>query len=94
MLFRVFLIFLTFTAFGKTAVSAYFGGTIYNGNPANYRDILDILQAGDTLLLAPGTYRDGLPIYDMNGTAVAPIIIIGPDKGRGAMVPAHPGGCG
>jgi hypothetical protein len=66
------------------------GGTIYNGNPGNYRDLLDILVAGDTLLLAAGTYTEGLPIYDMNGTAGAPITIAGPESGARAVFLANP----
>jgi hypothetical protein len=87
---RVFFILITILLLGKTPVPAHSGGTIYNGNPANYRDLLDILVAGDTLLLSAGTYTDGLPIYDMNGTAVSPIIIAGPENGPRAIFPADP----
>ncbi len=63
--------------------------TIYNGNPSNYRTLLDSLQAGDTLMLVAGTYTEGLPIYDMNGTAVNPIIITGPTNGARAVFTAR-----
>jgi hypothetical protein len=50
------------------------------------------LKAGDTLLLAPGNYGvdsagndtgdpPGLPIFNLNGTASAPIVITGPESG-------------
>ena len=65
-------------------------GTVYHGNPANYRNLLNILAASDTLLLAPGTYSDSLPIYDMNGTAANPIVIAGPSGGPPAVFVADP----
>ncbi len=65
--------------------------TVYNGNPSNYRTLLDGLQAGDTLLLEAGTYTEGLPIYDMVGTAVSPIIIQGAESGARAVFTAR--GC-
>lgn len=50
------------------------------------------MKAGDTLLLAPGNYGvntggadtgevPGLPIFNLNGTAAAPIVITGPASG-------------
>lgn len=65
-------------------------GTVYYGDPANYLSLLNILAAGDTLLLAPGTYSDGLPIYNMNGTAENPIVIAGPPDGPQALFVADP----
>ena len=59
--------------------------TVYNGTPANYLGLLAILQPGDTLSLAAGTYPDGLPINNMNGTAGNPIIITGPASGPRAI---------
>lgn len=43
--------------------------------PRTYRALLRQLQAGDTLLLAPGDYADGLPVHRLVGTAAAPIRI-------------------
>jgi hypothetical protein len=54
--------------------------------------LLSQLKPGDTLLLAPGNYGvtsgggdtgdvPGLPIFNLNGTAAAPITIMGPDSG-------------
>ncbi len=89
-LIRVFPILLLFIISGKIALPANAGGTIYNGNSTNYRDILNILLPGDTLLLAAGIYTDGLPLYGLNGTAVEPIIIAGPDSGPRAIFYANP----
>ncbi len=55
-------------------------------NPRTYLALLPTLRAGDTLLLAPGIYDDpdappGLPIFDLHGTASAPITITGPESG-------------
>lgn len=44
-------------------------------SPLNYRPLLRQLQPGDTLLLAPGDYADGLPVHRLVGTAAAPIRI-------------------
>lgn len=43
--------------------------------PRTYRALLRQLQPGDTLLLAPGDYVDGLPVHRLVGTAAAPIRI-------------------
>lgn len=50
-----------------------------NVDPSNYRSALASLNAGDTLILASGTYTRGLPMTDKNGTAELPIIVRGPD---------------
>lgn len=66
------------------------GGTIYQGNPNNYLTLLAQLQPGDTLSLEAGTYSDGLPLYNMNGTINAPIVIMGPAEGEAAVFLANP----
>ena len=43
--------------------------------PLNYRPLMRQLQPGDSLLLAPGDYADGLPVHRLVGTAAAPIRI-------------------
>ena len=63
--------------------------TVYNGDPSNYRALLDNLQAGDTLMLMAGTYTEGLPIIDRVATAVNPIIIAGPESGARAVFTAR-----
>ena len=70
-------------------------GTAINANPTNYLSLLSQLKPGDTLLLAPGNYGvnargedtdevPGLPIFNLNGTAAAPITIMGAE---GAPLP-------
>jgi hypothetical protein len=46
-------------------------------DPSNYRQRLKELHAGDTLRLAPGTYRNGLDIHGVEGTANTPVVIAG-----------------
>lgn len=65
---------------------------IINADPSNYLTKLAQLGPGDTLLLAAGNYGvdaqgndtsdpPGLPIFGLNGTASAPIVITGPETG-------------
>jgi hypothetical protein len=67
-------------------------GNVINATPSDYLGKLSQLKAGDTLLLAPGNYGvdasgndtssvPGLPIFNLNGTAAAPITITGPASG-------------
>ena len=49
----------------------------YAGTPANYLAFLRKLQPGDTLTLAPGTYRGGLPLHGIHGAPGRPIVIRG-----------------
>ncbi len=51
---------------------------VHDGNPANYRTLLNGLVPGDTLVLAAGTYTQGLPLEAKAGTAQLPIVIRGP----------------
>ncbi len=55
------------------------------GTPADYRQILARLEAGDELHLAPGAYLEGLPIHDLAGSARDPIVIAGPVDGSPAV---------
>lgn len=48
-----------------------------NANPTNYTTFLSSLVAGDTLYLAAGTYTNNLTLNNLNGTAAAPIVIMG-----------------
>ncbi|VAW86955.1 hypothetical protein MNBD_GAMMA16-119 [hydrothermal vent metagenome] len=59
---------------------------IYNGNPANYRALLNNLVAGDTLILDSGTYTQGMTISNTHGTAKEPIVITGPESGDPAII--------
>ncbi len=48
------------------------------GSPDNYLSLLRQLGPGDTLALAPGVYRDTLPLHGMLGEPGRPITIRGP----------------
>ncbi len=48
-----------------------------NANPSNYTTFISSLVAGDTLYLAAGTYTNNLTLNNLNGTALAPIVIMG-----------------
>lgn len=72
-------------------------GTVIQAHPGNYLDLLSRLQPGQTLQLAAGRYgvdangKDtaqvpGLPIFNLNGTAAAPIVITGPASGPPAVL--------
>ena len=65
--------------------------TIYQASPEDYRRFLGLLRAGDTLLLSAGEYRNGLPLYNLSGTAAQPIVISGPERGATATFIARPG---
>jgi hypothetical protein len=54
---------------------------VKHATPANYRQLLGTLKAGDTLQLAAGVYERGLPVSDCHGTTEAWITIQGPDSG-------------
>ncbi len=83
------LLFILSLSGNLSAQNATVAATVYNGNPSNYLTQLDLLGPGDTLVLAAGTYTDGLPIYDMQGTAAEPIIITGPQSGALAVFQAN-----
>ena len=54
------------------------GAAEISANPENYLTRLKQLAPGDTLILAAGVYRNGLPIHFLNGGAGRPISIRGP----------------
>lgn len=65
---------------------------LIDADPSDYLAKLAALKPGDTLRLAAGDYgvdamgRDtaaapGLPIFGLHGTAAAPIVVTGPDRG-------------
>ncbi len=53
--------------------------SVIHGDPTNYSGLLKTLQAGDTLLLAAGSYTNGFSLNSRNGTEAQPIVIIGMD---------------
>jgi hypothetical protein len=58
--------------------------------PADYASALPALQPGDTLLLAPGRYAQGLRVHFLQGTRDAPITIQGPARGAPAVLMGRP----
>lgn len=65
-------------------------GTTHTGTPSNYRTLLKALKPGDHLRLAPGDYKEGLPVHYLQGTSDAQITISGPDKENRAIFLARP----
>lgn len=63
----------------------------FDATPANYRDLVPRLRAGDTLLLAAGEYRDGLALRNLSGEPDRPITISGPAQGTAATLVARAG---
>jgi hypothetical protein len=49
----------------------------YVATPSDYLMLLRKLRPGDTLVLTPGHYREGLPLHNINGVAGSPIVIKG-----------------
>jgi hypothetical protein len=68
---------LTLLVMFSTAPAA---AAVLDADPSNYRKQLDRLAPGDVLRLAPGTYRDRLPIIGKHGDAARPIVIEGPAR--------------
>lgn len=60
-------------------------GAVIDADPGSYRDLLPMMQPGDTLRLGAGTYDQGLPITDMNGAAGSCFVIEGPADGEPAI---------
>ena len=55
--------------------------SMHRASPDNYRRLLEVLRPGDTLMLAAGIYRDGLPVRNLSGELGRPITISGPRHG-------------
>ena len=63
---------------------------VLHANPNTYLDLIPTLVAGDMLILDPGDYiENGLPVFDLEGTAENPIIITGPDTGPRPVILGH-----
>lgn len=69
--------FLYVTLFFCVASAA--SGAEISANPENYLTRLKQLVPGDTLTLAPGVYRNGLPVHHLNGVKGSSISIRGPN---------------
>src|SRR5215471_5673428 len=64
---------------------------VYRASPENYGPIISALRPGDTLVLSPGQYLDGLRVHDLVGKPQRPIMITGPQKGPPAVFVAREG---
>lgn len=73
----------------RTALAAERGGRVLRAGPDDYRPLLRTLRPGDTLRLAAGEYKQGLPVHGLTGEAAAPITIEGP-RGGAAVFIARP----
>lgn len=73
------------------ALSVDAAGRQIDAGPDDYLAKLAALQPGDTLRLAPGEYRRGLPLHGMSGAPQSPIVIRGPVQGEPAILVARPG---
>jgi len=60
-------------------------------NPQNYRQLLKTLQAGDSLLLAPGLYQNGLPVHQLLGRSGQVITIAAVDPQQPPVFQARRG---
>jgi hypothetical protein len=56
-----------------------------SADPGNYLGLVAGLQAGDRLVLAPGTYAGGLTLWGRNGAPANCIVIEGPASGPPAV---------
>ena len=77
---------IAFAVFAGIAQSA-----VYEATPADYRQMVKLLQPGDTLQLAAGEYLDGLTLHELSGALGRPIVIAGPEQGGSATLVARPG---
>jgi hypothetical protein len=80
-----------FIAVACIAASELGAAAVYEASPETYRALLSRLRAGDTLVLAAGEYRDGLPAHRLSGAPDEPIVIAGPERGPPATFFARPG---
>jgi hypothetical protein len=79
-------LFLGCLAFAGSGMAA-----VYDAAPNDYRQSLKLLRAGDTLQLAAGEYREGLPVHELSGLPGHPIVISGPEQGAPATFIAQAG---
>ncbi|HDK02628.1 MAG TPA: hypothetical protein ENG84_02085 [Gammaproteobacteria bacterium] len=73
-----------------TAVPGILRAQVFHGTPSDYRSLIVGLAPGDTLSLAAGTYRSGLPIIDLHGVPGRAIVVTGPARGAPAIFPGRP----
>ncbi len=58
----------------------------YTANPNNYLDLRDNLAPGDTLLLTPGNYADGLRLKNIHGAEDAWIVVKSAEPHRAVLL--------
>lgn len=75
---------------GWLMVSSPARADVLDADPSNYKMLLQQLEPGDTLSLAPGTYTR-LTIQSLHGTPDAEIVITGPEEGEPAVVVGESG---
>jgi len=61
-----------------------------NADPSNYVQLLGMLKPGDRLVLAAGTYTQGLSISNLNGSEASWFTITGPTSGPAAIFEGNP----
>ena len=76
-----FLVFLLALLLAGPAAS----DRVRTADPDNYLEILQRLEPGETLQLAPGIYRQGLTLHNLQGTLEQPITITGPENDGTAL---------
>ncbi len=72
------------------AVPGILRARVFHGTPSDYRSLIVGLAPGDTLSLAAGTYRRGLPIIDLHGVSGRAIVVTGPARGAPAIFFGRP----
>ena len=77
-LFVLVSLLLTLALCASSVAAANKQGRVLNAGPDNYRALLRQLEPGDTLRLAEGEYRHGLPIHRRQGEPGKPLTIEGP----------------
>ena len=77
-------------AVGVFGFSSSAWADVIDADPSNYRTLLQQLEPGDTLALAPGTYTR-LTLQSLAGTAEAPIVIAGPTEGEPSIIVGESG---
>lgn len=80
--------FVVLAALNFASVSS---AAVISGEPADYRQLVQTLQPGDTLRLQAGVYRYGLSVHNASGFSGRRITIEGPARGDPALFLAHRG---
>ncbi|HKO87464.1 MAG TPA: hypothetical protein VJU83_02990 [Burkholderiales bacterium] len=90
-LFVLVSLLLTVALWPPHLAAANKQGRVLDANPDNYRAMLRQLEPGDTLRLAEGEYRNGLPIHRRQGEPGRPLTIEGPAPPAKAIFVGRPG---